>query len=238
MSGADQNDAYPEGIEVVTSTKDLPLEDMLSCQEFQWFINTWHINGISQWYSRFLHKNLGVSYADFYLGFQQWLQHTLWWCEERELVMNAYRSWMTTGNISVSPVAGVKIHGWNLIHLTNLRMHATNTHSRYLSAVHIYVDQQYGDLLWPDNVQAYNDLRKISDAYVIKHNKMKEYPLKVRTDSNILDYLINDHALAVRNDPYVFELPEDKNMSLPIFLQNIYYSRRRNFGKAQMRTNA
>ena len=238
MSGADQNDAYPEGIEVVTSTKDLPLDDMLACQEFQWFINTWHINGISQWYSRFLHKNLGISYADFYLGFQQWLKHTPWWCEERDLVMSAYRSWMTTGTIAIEPVAGVKIHGWNLIHLTNLRMHATNTHSRYLSAVHTYVDQQYGDLLWPNNVRAYNDLRKISDAYVIKHNKMQEYPLQVNTDSNILDYLINNHTLEVRYDPYVFELPEDKNMSLPIFLQNIYYSRRRNFGKAQLRTNA
>jgi tRNA A37 methylthiotransferase MiaB len=243
MSGADQNDAYPEGIEVVTSTKDLPLDDMLACQEFQWFINTWHINGISQRYSRFLHKAIGISYAEFYTGFQAWLlEHAAWWRIERQLVMDAYRSWMTTGSISVDPVAGVKIHGWNLIHLSNLRMHANNSYTKYLSAVEMYVDDRYGhrmkDIMLLDSARPLFDLKHISDAYVIRHDRMHDYPLQIRTNSNILDYLINDHALSVRYDPYVFELPEDKNMSLPIFLQNIYYSRRRNFGKAQMRTNA
>jgi hypothetical protein len=238
LSGNDDGDGIPEGIDVVTSTRDLPLEHMLACQEFSWFINTWHINGISQWYSRFLHKACGVSYQEFYTGFQAWLmENATWWRQERDSVMAAYRSWMTTGSIAVEPVAGVKIHGWNLIHLSNLRMHAHNSHAHYLSAVESFVDARYGSCMLhlPSQLRIVQDLRKITDAYVVRHARMADYPLQVHTTSNILEHIITGTELIHRHDPYHFEFPEDAQMILPIFLQNIYYARRRNFGKAQLR---
>ena len=237
LSGNNDGDDIPEGVEVVTSTRDLPLADMLLCQEFSWFINTWHINGISKWYSRFLHKALGISYEEFYSGLQAWLvDNAAWWREERDSVMAAYRSWMTTGSISVDPVAGVKIHGWNLIHLSNLRMHANNSYSQYLAAVEIYVDDRYGRRLLDIavNMRLGSDLRKITEAYVVRYDRIRQYPLQVHTDSNIVDHIISDAELIHRYQPYQLEFPEDKLMSLPIFLQNIYYARRRNFGKAQI----
>ena len=237
LSGNDHGDGIPEAVEVVTSTRDLPLADMLLCQEFSWFINTWHINGISQWYSRFLHKALAISYEEFYSGLQAWLvDNAAWWREERDSVMDAYRSWMTTGSISVDPVAGVKIHGWNLIHLSNLRMHASNSYSQYLAAVEIYVDHRYGRRLLDIavNMRLGSDLRKITEAYVVRYDRIRQYPLQVQTDSNIVDHIISDAELIHSYQPYQLEFPEDKLMSLPIFLQNIYYARRRNFGKAQI----
>ena len=241
LSGNDDGDGIPEAVEVVTSTRDLPLEHMLECQEFAWFINTWHINGISQWYSRFLHKACGVSYQQFYTGLQAWLgENAAWWREERDSVMAAYRSWMTVGSISVDPVAGVKIHGWNLIHLSNLRMHATNSYHRYLSAVEIYVEAAYGQLLASSiptdiMIRPLLDLRKITDYYVVRHDRITEYPMQVHTDSNLLDHIINGTELVMKYQPYTFDFPEDPQQSLPIFLQNIYYARRRNFGKAAIR---
>ena len=237
LSGNNDGDDIPEGVEVVTSTADLPLDDMLTCQEFSWFINTWHINGISQWYSRFLHKACGVSYEEFYTGFQAWLMtNAAWWREERDSVMAAYRSWMTTGSISVAPVAGVKIHGWNLIHLSNLRMHAHNSYAQYLSAVDSYVDALYGAAMLDlsSQLRVGLDMRKITDAYVVRHARVADYPLQVHTDSNILEHIITDTELTDSHDTYRFDFPEDHNMTLPIFLQNIYYARRRNFGKAQV----
>jgi hypothetical protein len=238
LSGNDEADGIPESVEVVTSTRDLSLEQMLECQEFQWFINTWHINGISQWYSRLMRKALDISYEEFYTGFQAWLMvHAAWWCHERELVIDAYRSWMIKGSISVEPVFDVKIHGWNLIHLSNLRMHAQNSYDRYLAAVETYVEQSYGHRLQaimpPDTqLRLLLDLRKITQAYVVRHERIADYPLQVHTDSNILGYIISDSQLRHRYDPYVLSFLEDRHMSLPIFLQNIYYARRRNFGKA------
>jgi len=238
LSGNDDGDGIAEAVEVVTSTRDLPLDHMLACQEFSWFINTWHINGISQWYSRFLNRSLGISYEEFYTGFQAWLeQHAVWWRSERQLVMDAYRSWMTTGSISVEPVAGVKIHGWNLIHLSNLRMHANRSYQQYLSAVEIYTESAYGHLLAStvpadSMIRPLLDLRKLTDAYVVRHARITQYPLQVHTDSNILDHVIAGSDLVPRTAAYLFDFPEDHTMSLPIFLQNIYYARRRNFGKA------
>jgi hypothetical protein len=240
LSGNDDSDGIPEAVEVVTSTRDLPLDKMLSCQEFSWFINTWHINGISQWYSRFLHKACAVSYEEFYTGLQTWLeQNADWWREERDSVMAAYRSWMTTGSISVDPIAGVKIHGWNLIHLSNLRMHADRSYHRYCSAVEMYVEETYGNLLEPalptgSMIRPLLDLRKLTDAYVVRYSRITQYPMKVHTDSNLWDYIVSNVEFTDRYDPYQFEFPEDQNMTLPIFLQNIYYARRRNFGKAQI----
>lgn len=236
MSGADQDDAWPEGVRVITSTKDLPLSDMLAAQEFAWFINTWHINGLSQWHSRWLHKAHGVSYHSFYSGFARWLADTQWWIEERDLVMDGYRSWMSTGRINIPDVRGVKIHGWNLIHLTNLRMHASNNHGRWLNAVAAYVDECYGDLF--DDVHqrcAIKDLRKVSDAYVVRHDRLPHYPLDVRTDSNIIDVILDGAKLDQKLEPYRFTFPDDPTQDLSVFMQNIYYARRRNFGKAHVR---
>jgi Radical SAM superfamily len=238
MSGSPEDDGIPEGIEVVTSTCDLPMADMLACQEFAWFINTWHVNGPSQWYSRFLRKACGVSYEEFYKGFMQHLQNSDWWCEERRLVIDAYDSWMHTGSISVAPVAGVAIHGWNLIHVTYLRMQASGTFGQFHAAVRTYVDMYYGDKLMnlPVDARFYNDLRKVTEAYVVRHDTMERYPMKVSLDSNLMDFLLHDEDLRTSSDAehVRFEFPEDKQQSLSVFMQNVYFARRRNFGKARV----
>jgi hypothetical protein len=208
---------------------------MLTCQEFAWFINTWHINGISQWHSRYMRQAHAISYEEFYSGFQHYLAALDWWQAERDLVMDAYRSWMTTGSINVAPVSGVNIHGWNLIHLTNLRMHANNTHGRFLNAAYAYIEQSYGHLFDDAHRRsAMHDLRKVSDAFVIRHDRLAHYPISVRTDSNIIDHIVEGHVLAQRSDPYVFQFPDDPTQNLSVFMQNIYYARRRNFGKARI----
>jgi len=235
MSGADQDDDWPEGVEVVTSTRDLPMEDMLACQEFAWFINTWHINGISQWHSRYLRKAHGISYSEFYDGLQRYLDLLPWWRDERDLVMDAYKRWMQQGSIDVPDINGVNIHGWNLIHLTNLRMHANNTHGRFLNAVYAYLEDEYGHLFNDAHARsAMHDLRKVSDAFVVRHERLKHYPIMLRTDSNIIDHIVDGADLCQLSDPYVFDFPDDTEQNLSVFMQNIYYARRRNFGKARI----
>ena len=244
LSGADQDDAWPEGVKVVTSTADMPPQDMLRAQLFAWFINTWHVNGISQWYSRYLRKAHGISYEDFYGEFYDYLQNVSWWLEEQDALRAAYSSWMTTGSISMEPVRGVKIHGWNLIHLSNLRMHADSTHGQYLRTVAAFVEDVYGDLFDDAHKRcAIKDLRKVSDAYLIRHDRLAHYPLQLQPDSNVIDMVLHDVELTASQSPYSFEFPDDSAQSLSVFMQNIYYARRRNFGKAriqqrEMDTNA
>lgn len=231
MSGADQDDDWPEGVRVVTETRDLSSDGMLACQMFSWFINTWHINGISQWYSRFLRRSAGVGYEEFYTGFESHLRGTDWWEAERLLVEGAYSSWMARGSISVPPISGVPIHGWNLIHLTYLRMQSQGTFQRFHDAVRGYVSMAYGDVA----PLILDDLGRITDAYVVRHDTMHLYPMRPITGSNVLDFMIDGDPLVLdRAGDAMFEFPEDGSQSLSVFMQNVYYARRRNFSKARI----
>ena len=98
------------------------------------------------------------------------------------------------------------------------------------------MDGHYGSALLDlrSQLRVGMDLRKITDAYVVRHDRVADYPLQVHTDSNILEHIITGTELTDRSDPYRFEFPEDAQMTLQVFMQNIYYARRRNFGKASL----
>lgn len=230
LSGTDDYDELPEGVDVVTSTNDLDSNQMLECQEFQWFINTWHISGISQWHSRYVNRKLGVPYGEFYEGFARYLSNVDWYESERRMVLSAYSNWMETGKIDVKPVAGVDIHGWNLIHLTNLRMHASASHQIYHDAIGSYVRDAYGSKLSDGEMDV---LDSFGQFYVIKHHGIRSYPMEVKTGFNMIGYLLGD-GLINGGHTHRFVFNEDPGMSLSVFMQNIYYARRRNFGKARI----
>lgn len=230
LSGADTDDGIGEGVDVVIRTKDLSSDDMLACQEFQWFMNTWHINGLSQWHSRLLHRHLGESYESFYDGFKQYLEGESWWVSEKKEVLDAYTNWMESGRISMPPIGKVNIHGWNLIHLTNLRMHANNRYNIFHDAVDGYVSHRYGN-----DVEGcmLDGISRFSRAYVIDYPSIGLYPIDIDIGFNALGYVMGD-ALRFGDFTHRFSFPEDQSMDLSVFMQNIYYARRRNFGKAQV----
>jgi len=231
MSGTDSYDEIAEGVEIVTSTCDLDSADMQQCQLFQWFINTWHINGITQWYSRFLRQYAGIQYEEFYAGFRDYLSHEhSWYQVERSMVQSAYQSWMEQGTIAVEPVAGVRIHGWNLIHLSNLRMHAYAKYEQFHAAAESYVKLTYGHLL---NHQLLQDLSALSRAFVIRHIDIDQYPVELALSHNLVEYITAAAELHTSEFRYDVIFAEDTNMALAVFMQNIYYQRRRNFGKAR-----
>jgi hypothetical protein len=68
------------------------------------------------------------------------------------------------------------------------------------------------------------------------YNKIKTYPKKSEYNFNILGYLQESNNL---NEPssITFDFPEDKNMTLLRFCENLYYGRRRYFGKAWIDKN-
>ena len=66
MSGSYNNDELAESINVVTSTKDMPQEDMLDSMINSWFMQTFHINGLTTYISRFLEKYSNIDYSEFY----------------------------------------------------------------------------------------------------------------------------------------------------------------------------
>ena len=225
FSGSYSNEHVEEGIDIVISTRDMPLEAMLDAEVFSWFINTWHINGISTIVSRFLYKYIGVDYSEFYSDLFDALQNDPWLLDEQNEIRRYYHNWMTQGRIQHPNIGGIEIHGWNLIHRTVLNMHVEHQYERMFDFLENFV-QRYG--ISPDIM---HDVMQFQRRYLVVYDQIATYPKELTLGYNIWEYITGDQGLRRSPAHYLMDFPEDKSMSFPRFLELFYFARRRNFGK-------
>jgi len=225
FSGSYSNEHIEEGIDIITATKDLPFETMLDAEIFSWYINTWHINGISTLASRMIYKYLNIDYSDFYEDLFQVLQTDPWWAEEQKQVRQYYSNWMTQGQIRHPNIGGIEIHGWNLIHRTVLNMHVERQYDRMFSILDSFLKRYQ----LPDDLHA--DIMRFQRRYLVAYDLVHTYPDNLELTYNIWEYLTFDQDLIKATTVYQLDFPEDKAMSFPRFLELFYFARRRNFGK-------
>jgi tRNA A37 methylthiotransferase MiaB len=226
FSGSYSNEHIEEGIDIITSTKDLPFETMLDAEIFSWFINTFHINGVSTIASRVVYKYLGIDYSEFYTEFFDYLMQDPWFQKEQQDTRQYFANWMTQGRIHHPNVGGIEIHGWNLIHRTILNMHVEKKYDHVFDLLETFL-ARYNlpqDLL--------EDTMRFQRQYLIAYDQKNSYPMTVQSRYNIWEYLTFDEDLTQQSTSYIMDFPEDKNMSFPRFLELFYFARRRNFGKA------
>ena len=226
FSGSYSNEHVTEGIDIVISTRDLPFEQMLDAEVFSWYINTWHINGISTVASRFVNRYLGVDYSEFYDQLWQFLQSDPWLVEEQQEIRQYYTNWMTQGQIRHPAIGGIEIHGWNLIHRTTLNMHIEQQYDRMFQLLEKFL-QRYR--LKPGLLA---DVMALQRRYLIAYGEINTYPSTLQLGHNIWEYITTDQDLVTAPVEYVLDFPEDKSMSFARFLELFYFARRRNFGKA------
>jgi tRNA A37 methylthiotransferase MiaB len=215
-----------EGIEVIVSTKDMPREQMIEAQVWSWFINTFHINGITSYISRFLYKHNDIEYKDFYEKLFEYISHDEWFNKEIKRIAEHYTNWTMDGKIDHEPIQGMEIHGWNLIHSTVINLHAENKHGHVIDLLERFLNESYD--LPKDLVDQLVTLQRL---FLIDYNDIANYPKVVTLDHDIIGY-VQDSADVNDSATYEFDFPEDKVMSLQRFCEQIFFARRRNFGKA------
>jgi len=71
----------------------------------------------------------------------------------------------------------------------------------------------------------------LQQSYVVRYGEFDDKHLVV--DYNIYEYLLGA-SFQQKPTSYVLDFPEDKTQDKSTFLQNIFYSRRRNFGKVRI----
>ena len=225
MSGSYNYNELEECVSVVTSTKDMSMEEMLDSQIFSWFMQTFHINGLTTYISRFLHKNAGVDYSEFYDKLWQYLIEDLWFVAEQDAVRMYYQNWMTVGKINHPNISNIEIHGWNIIHRTTLHMHKDRRYEYVFDLIERFVTNEF-EL----ESNCLNQLLLFQKNYVINYDDISKFPYTVELDYDFLGYILDDTELET-NVKYNFEFHESKDISLDRFLENIYFGRKRNFGK-------
>ena len=215
-----------EGIEVVTSTIDLPITLMNDSQVFSWFQNTFHINGITNYIARVLYTKYNIEYSEFYDKLLEFIKQDTWLNSEIDRIREHYFNWGEHGAIDHEPIQGIEIHGWNLIHSTIINIANLNKHDDIFAVVERFLRATY-DL--PESLL--NDLMTVQRNYLIKYADAKAYPKTIELEHDIFGYVQGSSDI---DSPatYVFDFPEDKDMSLQRFCEQIFFARRRNFGKA------
>jgi hypothetical protein len=226
LVGTYNNNEVQEGIEVIFGTRDLPPPIMLEAQVYSWFLNTFHINGITNYISRFLCKYCAVDYETFYEDLRLFIETDEWLLSEITRIKKHYGNWANYGKIMHPPVQNIEIHGWNLIHSTLIMMHSQQKVDHVFDVVERFVLDRY-----QINETLLTELLKFQRMFLIKHQQLPVYPQKIEITHDILGWIVNDSPLE-QPACYSFDFPEDKNMSLQRFCENIFYARRRNFGKA------
>ena len=226
FSGSYSNEHIEEGIDIITSTKDLPFETMLDAEIFSWYINTFHINGVSTLLSRLVNKYCEVDYSEFYEDLFEYLQKDPWFVKEQTEVRQYFSNWMTQGQIRHPNIGGIEIHGWNLIHRTILNLHVEKQYNNMFDQLRQFMLRY--DL--PEDLL--ESAMKFQRKYLIAYDAVAEYPQKLELDYNIWEYLTFDRPLEKNQVTYELDFPEDKAMSFPKFLELFYFARRRNFGKS------
>jgi hypothetical protein len=217
-----------EGIEVITSTRDLPRDQMIEAQLFSWFMNTFHINGMTNYISRVLEKKHGIQYEDFYDNLLEFIKDNSWLNDEMNRIKEHYFNWTENGKIDHEPIQGMEIHGWNLIHSTVINLQGQGKHKQVFDMIERFVKERYGDLL---SHELFQDLMLFQRKFLINFEDKADYPMNIQFEHDISGYLQDQCELETPAE-YEFDFPEDKEQSLERFCEQIFFARRRNFGKA------
>lgn len=216
-----------EGVEVVVSTRDLPLEKMTQAQVHSWFQNTFHINGITNYISRILYKLKGIEYKEFYEKLFEYVKKDEWVNKEIARIAEHYQNWGKHGRIDHTPIQGMEIHGWNLVHSTIIMLQSEVKHEHIFNVVENFMRTEYNFL----EKELLDELMLLQRNYLIDYTQAKTYPKILNFKYDIFGYLQGQNDL-YNPSQYEFDFPEDKDMSLAKFCEQIFFARRRNFGKA------
>jgi hypothetical protein len=231
FSGSYSNEEVEESIDVVTSTRDLPSDIMLDAEIFSWFINTFHINGLSTFYSRFTNRYLGIEYQDFYNELFEFLQSDSWFVNEQQEIRRNFEEWFKKGKLNHPMLGGIEIHGWNLLHRTILNIQIDNKHDHVYNLLNKFMEKYN---INPGIMQALNEFQR---NFVIVYDAVSTYPKTLTLDYNIYDYITGSSELKEEHTDYYMDFPEDKDISFGRFLEYYYFARRRDFGKAKIKVN-
>ena len=228
MSGSYGDADLNECVDVVVSTKDIPKEEMLDTLVWNSFIQTFHINGLTTYIARYLDKAHGIEYSKFYDDLYQWVQQDNWFREQFEETRDYFANWTRHGSINHPPIGNIQVFGWNLVHRTTLYMQQQDRVAYVFDSVDRFVKNHYNI-----NKDILDQLMRFQRNYVIDYRDLKSLPISQEFNYDFLGYILDDKPIK-HQCTYTFDTVEDQDMSMDRFLENMYFARKRNFGKTNI----
>lgn len=226
LSGTNNEGDLEEAVKIVKSTRDMPYTDLLEAMIFTWYMNTFHINGLTTILSRFAHAYDKVDYKLFYDKLYEYIVEDNWFNNQIEETKKYLNEWFDKGQFNHPTVGKIHISGMNVIQRTAIAIHVENQYSRCFNVLENFYKEQF-----PHHDRYFEDLFFIQKNYYIQYTRLHEYPIIKKLNFNILEFVQSNTHL---NTPstYKFDIMENKNMSINTYCENLWFGRRRNFGKS------
>ncbi len=225
MSGSYGDVDLNESIDVVVSTKTIPRETMLDTLVWSSFIQTFHINGLSTYIARYLAKHQNIDYSQFYEDLYAWVQKDPWFRLQFAETRSYFENWMTKGRIDHPRIGNIEVFGWNLMHRTTLYMVKDKMINYVFESLDKFLSNHYNI-----DSQVKKQLLQFQRNYVVDYRDLKFLPITQAFDYDFLGYILDDAELT-NTTVYQFATTESPTMSEDRFLENMYFGRKRNFGK-------
>jgi len=224
MSGSYSNGEVEESIEVVVGTRDIPREKMLDLMVWNSFIQTFHINGLTAYIARYF-ASQDIDYQVFYDRLWSRLHKNPWWQQQFANTRKYYQEWIENGRVRTH-VGGIEVPGWNLHNQTTLLLHYEDRIDETYKLINKFVHKYFNDVRSTQLVEFQKDT-------VIYHSRLSQLPQRQSFNWDFWGFLVHGTELD-KSVCYEFDTAEDKTMSPRMFLENFYFGRKRNFGKAQI----
>jgi len=228
MSGSYGDVDLNESIDVVVSTKTIPRDTMLDTLVWSSFIQTFHINGLSTYMARYLAKQQNIDYSKFYEDLYAWVQKDPWFRLQFLETRGYFENWMTKGRIDHPRIGNIEVFGWNLMHRTTLYMVKDKMINYVFDSLDKFLQSHYNI-----DSQVKHQLLQFQRNYVIDYRDLGTLPVTQSFDYDFLGY-IQDNSELKTPTIYQFDTVEDPAMSEDRFLENMYFGRKRNFGKTNI----
>jgi len=229
MSSLDELGDCAEGIDLVTSTRSMPLQDMLEAQVWTSFITALHLNGITSWIARFLSRHQGVLYQDFYDGLYD-IMRTDTWVQHRFTEIKQYFSrWAEHGYLDHPAIGGMQITGVTLGYRFLLDIHLDSRIDHVLQLTKKYVQAKY-----PLQENLVEQLFKFQFDNILTYDMLQTLPCDRTYQYDFAKYILKgddlDHATQIRYSS------KDINSAITLqrFLENLWYGRKRFYNKLEM----
>lgn len=174
---------YPEVAKMVIATKHMPREKMEEAVVFSWMQQTWHINHLSTFISRFLRKRYDIDYSTFYANLEEQLLLNKWFNKERQEIIRYYRNWITLGRTNHPKINDLYISGSNLANRTIFNLKNTKDFTE--------IQDVLFKTLTSFNIsdKVVYDVLKLQIAITDKFYSLDDSIIEVDTNYNIWEYV-------------------------------------------------
>jgi hypothetical protein len=136
-----------------------------------------------------------------------------------------FNNLLTKGRIEHDAIMGVNIFSVNLFQRTTISVHAEDRVEQVYAIIKDHVTSNY-----TQDPKLTEQLVEFQKMHVARHGLLTQYPISKQFDYDFIGYLLEDKELSAPTQ-YQFNFAEDKSMSLTTFCEQIFFARRKNFGK-------